>query len=66
VDHLGAELERDPIAETIVGSRAAADPVAGLEHDKTLVGSREPLGRGETGEPGTDYDDVDLLHQLGR
>jgi hypothetical protein len=66
MDHLGAELEGDPMGQTVVRSSAATDTVVRFEHHDPTIGGHEPFRRCEAGETGTDYDDVDLLHAAER
>ena len=56
-DPLGADLDHLAVADRLV-QRPAADPVAGLEHDRLAACGVQRAGRREPGEPGADHDHV--------
>ena len=59
-DPLPAELEEGAVDDVAV--RAAADAVAGLQHDDAAAGGLQAAGRHEAGRAGADHDDVALEH----
>ncbi len=53
-DELGPSLDQAAVRQPLRPD-AAADPLAGLHHDDLDSGGSDRLGRGESGEPGSNH-----------
>ena len=60
-DPLSAELDDRAVGERVVEG-AAADAVAGLQHEDAAALLLESARRGQAGEAGPDDDDINGLH----
>jgi hypothetical protein len=62
VDEFGAELDGMVQVRIVDGMDAAADSVAGLEHDDAPAGGTQPVRGGESRQAGSKDNDVRNRH----
>ena len=64
VDELGALVDRQRVVDGAMRQNAAARPFAGFQHHDAMPRD-QPTGRGQTGRPRTDDQDVRIELGIG-